>query len=152
MSVEPPRGGCCSSLGAVFHDGRSLKDCEHWRQFSSRLTPDNVFTASQGIELAAFQLLFAFDEVISLGYKENVTVQQVKQVGPSATACIAVPSAAARLISNSCAHCLHSICHCHCTATPNLQNECETLPTTYPRTVPLRRTRRWSRTRRSCTK
>ena len=35
----------------------------------------------QGIEQAAFNLLFAFDEVISLGYKENVTVMQVKQVG-----------------------------------------------------------------------
>lgn len=40
-----------------------------------------LFDTLQGIEQAAFNLLFAFDEVISLGYKENVTVMQVKQVG-----------------------------------------------------------------------
>jgi len=40
---------------------------------------------AQGIEQAAFSLLFAFDEVISLGYKENVTVQQVKQVSGAAS-------------------------------------------------------------------
>lgn len=41
----------------------------------------NALYYVQGIEQAAFNLLFAFDEVISLGYKENITVQQVKQVG-----------------------------------------------------------------------
>ncbi len=31
------------------------------------------------VSAAAFDLLFAFDEVISLGHKENVTVSQVRQ-------------------------------------------------------------------------
>lgn len=33
----------------------------------------------EGIGKTAFEILFAFDEVISLGHKENVTVAQVKQ-------------------------------------------------------------------------
>lgn len=33
----------------------------------------------EGIGSTAFELIFAFDEVISLGHKENVTVTQVKQ-------------------------------------------------------------------------
>lgn len=33
----------------------------------------------EGIGKTAFELIFAFDEVISLGHKENVTVAQVKQ-------------------------------------------------------------------------
>jgi hypothetical protein len=37
------------------------------------------------VQSAAFELLFAFDEVISLGYKEHVTVQQARS--PALTVC-----------------------------------------------------------------
>ena len=44
------------------------------------MTPEYVSALDEdAICKAAFDLLFAFDEVISLGYKENVTVAQVKQ-------------------------------------------------------------------------
>ena len=33
----------------------------------------------EGIGKTAFEILFAFDEVISLGHKENVTAAHVKQ-------------------------------------------------------------------------
>ena len=33
----------------------------------------------EGISKNAFELIFAFDEVISLGHRENITVTQVKQ-------------------------------------------------------------------------
>ena len=54
-----------------------LEDLEILRLLA-KTVPDYVQTLSEeGIVEAAFDLLFAFDEVISLGYKENVTLQQV---------------------------------------------------------------------------
>ena len=54
-----------------------LEDLEILRLLA-KTVPDYVQTLSEeGIVDAAFDLLFAFDEVISLGYKENVTLQQV---------------------------------------------------------------------------
>ncbi|GAB4835887.1 hypothetical protein Ancab_000806 [Ancistrocladus abbreviatus] len=56
-----------------------LEDLETLRMLS-KLVPEYVFSLDEeGICKAAFELIFAFDEVISLGHKENVTVAQVKQ-------------------------------------------------------------------------
>lgn len=42
--------------------------------------PEYAFSLDEeGIGRAAFELIFAFDEIISLGHKESVTVAQVKQ-------------------------------------------------------------------------
>ncbi|XP_010452406.1 PREDICTED: coatomer subunit delta [Camelina sativa] len=46
----------------------------------SKLVPEySMSLDEEGILRAAFELIFAFDEVISLGHKESVTVAQVKQ-------------------------------------------------------------------------
>ena len=50
------------------------------------------------VQTAAFELLFAFDEVISLGYKEHVTVQQARPLpcrgpGQTCTTWLPFPSA-----------------------------------------------------------
>ena len=46
----------------------------------AKIVPDYAQSLDEeGITKAAFDLLFAFDEVISLGHKENVTLQQVRQ-------------------------------------------------------------------------
>ena len=57
-----------------------LEDLETLRLLS-KVLPEYVLPPvdEESIIGAAFELLFAFDEVISLGYKENVTVGQVKQ-------------------------------------------------------------------------
>ena len=57
-----------------------LEDLETLR-LMSKVLPEYVLPPvdEESIIGAAFELLFAFDEVISLGYKENVTVGQVKQ-------------------------------------------------------------------------
>lgn len=56
-----------------------LEDLETLRLLS-KLVPEYSYSLDEeGICKTAFELLFAFDEVISLGHKENVTVTQVKQ-------------------------------------------------------------------------
>lgn len=57
-----------------------LEDLETLRLLS-KVLPEFVMPPidEESIGESAFELLFAFDEVISLGYKENVTVGQVKQ-------------------------------------------------------------------------
>lgn len=56
-----------------------LEDLETLRLLS-KIVPE--FTQSleeESITKNAFDLVFAFDEIISLGHKENITIQQVKQ-------------------------------------------------------------------------
>ncbi|KAM3219518.1 coatomer subunit delta isoform X1 [Capsicum chacoense] len=56
-----------------------LEDLETLRLLS-KLVPEYSYSLDEeGIGRTAFELIFAFDEVISLGHKENVTVAQVKQ-------------------------------------------------------------------------
>uniref|UniRef100_A0A803M5V1 Coatomer subunit delta n=1 Tax=Chenopodium quinoa TaxID=63459 RepID=A0A803M5V1_CHEQI len=56
-----------------------LEDLETLRMLS-KLVPEYAFSLNEeGICKMAFELIFAFDEVISLGHRENVTVTQVKQ-------------------------------------------------------------------------
>ncbi|KAG4162741.1 hypothetical protein ERO13_D01G132400v2 [Gossypium hirsutum] len=56
-----------------------LEDLEILRLLS-KLVPEYCYSLDEeGICKTAFELIFAFDEVICLGHKENVTVAQVKQ-------------------------------------------------------------------------
>ncbi|KAL3814532.1 hypothetical protein ACJIZ3_015800 [Penstemon smallii] len=56
-----------------------LEDLETLRLLS-KLVPEYSYSLDEeGIGHTAFEILFAFDEVISLGHRENVTVAQVKQ-------------------------------------------------------------------------
>ena len=57
-----------------------LEDLDTLRLLS-KLVPEYAGSMldEEAISRAAFDLIFAFDEVISLGHKENITVQQVKQ-------------------------------------------------------------------------
>ncbi|KAK4377106.1 hypothetical protein RND71_003402 [Anisodus tanguticus] len=56
-----------------------LEDLETLRLLS-KLVPEYSYSLDEeGICKTTFELFFAFDEVISLGHKENVTVEQVKQ-------------------------------------------------------------------------
>ncbi|KAA3473373.1 coatomer subunit delta-like [Gossypium australe] len=56
-----------------------LEDLETLRLLSKLVTEYSYSLDEEGIGKTAFELIFAFDEVICLGHKENVTVAQVKQ-------------------------------------------------------------------------
>ncbi|KAK9265637.1 hypothetical protein L1049_001749 [Liquidambar formosana] len=56
-----------------------LEDLETLRLLSKLVPEYSLSLDEEGICETAFELIFAFDEVISLGHKENVTVAQVKQ-------------------------------------------------------------------------
>ncbi|XP_072988842.1 coatomer subunit delta-2 [Typha latifolia] len=56
-----------------------LEDLETLRLLSKLVPEYSLSLDEEGICRMAFELLFAFDEAISLGNKENVTVAQVKQ-------------------------------------------------------------------------
>lgn len=56
-----------------------LEDLETLRMLS-KLIPEFCFSLEEeAVARNAFDLIFAFDEVISLGHKENITIMQVKQ-------------------------------------------------------------------------
>ncbi|KAG5548616.1 hypothetical protein RHGRI_014085 [Rhododendron griersonianum] len=56
-----------------------LEDLETLRLLSKLVPEYSGSLDEEGICKTAFELIFAFDEVISLGHKDNVTVAQVKQ-------------------------------------------------------------------------
>nr|XP_010940311.1 coatomer subunit delta-2 [Elaeis guineensis]XP_029116081.1 coatomer subunit delta-2 [Elaeis guineensis] len=56
-----------------------LEDLETLRLLSKLVPEYSPSLDEEGICKMAFELIFAFDEAISLGHKENVTVAQVKQ-------------------------------------------------------------------------
>ncbi|XP_065852730.1 coatomer subunit delta-like [Euphorbia lathyris] len=56
-----------------------VEDLETLRLLSKLVPEYSPSLDEEGICKTAFELIFAFDEVISLGHKENVTVAQVRQ-------------------------------------------------------------------------
>ncbi|XP_006654249.1 coatomer subunit delta-1-like [Oryza brachyantha] len=56
-----------------------LEDLDTLRLLSKLVPEYSPSLDEEGVCKTAFELIFAFDEAISLGHKENVTVQQVKQ-------------------------------------------------------------------------
>jgi hypothetical protein len=56
-----------------------LEDLETLRLLSKLVPEYSVTLDEEAVVSKAFELIFAFDEVIALGHKENVTIQQVKQ-------------------------------------------------------------------------
>ena len=79
-AAQAVSSGCSRALGSV------------------QVVPEYVAPLDEdAVQMAAFELLFAFDEVISLGYKEHVTVQQARHAHLPMSVCWysehAVPSA-----------------------------------------------------------
>eukprot|EP01025_Chloroclados_australasicus_P014838 TRINITY_DN1701_c0_g1_i5.p1 TRINITY_DN1701_c0_g1~~TRINITY_DN1701_c0_g1_i5.p1 ORF type:complete len:504 (-),score=75.88 TRINITY_DN1701_c0_g1_i5:301-1812(-) len=56
-----------------------LEDLETLRMLAKVVPEFIAHIEEESISKGAFDLIFAFDEVISLGHKENITVQQVRQ-------------------------------------------------------------------------
>ena len=56
-----------------------LEDLETLRLLSKLVPEFCQVLEEEAVSRCAFDLIFAFDEVISLGHKENITVLQVKQ-------------------------------------------------------------------------
>ncbi|KAF9594624.1 hypothetical protein IFM89_034246, partial [Coptis chinensis] len=56
-----------------------LEDLETLRLLSQLVPKCSAFLDEEGICDSAFELIFAFDEVISLGRKENATIAQLKK-------------------------------------------------------------------------
>lgn len=57
-----------------------LEDLETLRMLSKLVPEYSPILDEESVASKAYEIIFAFDEVISLGHKENITVQQVKQV------------------------------------------------------------------------
>ena len=79
--AEQPPHCCAQGLYLLLVTNKAsniLEDLETLRLLS-KVLPEYVLAPvdEENIGAAAFELLSAFDEVISLGYKENVTVGQV---------------------------------------------------------------------------
>lgn len=56
-----------------------LEDLETLRLLSKTI-PEYIHSMDEdSVTRGAFELIFAFDEVISMGHKENITVQQIRQ-------------------------------------------------------------------------
>ncbi len=56
-----------------------LEDLETLRLLGKLVPEISQSLEEEAVTSKAFELIFAFDEVISLGYKENITIHQVKQ-------------------------------------------------------------------------
>ena len=94
-----PPGQPCSRAGRALHPqalylllitnkaSNILEDLETLRMLSKLVPEYSPMLDEESVASKAYEVVFAFDEVISLGHKENITVQQVKQVRPGCSNC-----------------------------------------------------------------